>query len=89
MDVVSELLRVAAHDAVLPVLGRAPVEEQKGAVLRRFLPDALDAHVASAEPRFAELSTGTGCAGADYVALMRTSPGEAPATVRRRSSACS
>jgi hypothetical protein len=29
MDVVSELRRVAAHDAVLPVFGRAPAEEQK------------------------------------------------------------
>jgi fructose-1,6-bisphosphatase/inositol monophosphatase family enzyme len=47
-----------------------PIEELKGAVLRRFLPDALAAHVASAESRFAELSSGTGCAGADYPAIV-------------------
>ena len=47
-----------------------PISALKGAVLRRFLPEALAAHVASAEPRFAELSPGTGCAGADYPAIV-------------------
>jgi fructose-1,6-bisphosphatase/inositol monophosphatase family enzyme len=42
----------------------------KGAVLRRFLPDPVARQVASAESRFAELSSGTGCAGADYPAIV-------------------
>jgi fructose-1,6-bisphosphatase/inositol monophosphatase family enzyme len=42
----------------------------KGAVLRRFLPEPVARQVASAESRFAELSTGTGCAGADYPAIV-------------------
>jgi fructose-1,6-bisphosphatase/inositol monophosphatase family enzyme len=46
------------------------IEALKGAVLRRFLPDTLAEHMASAEPRFAELSSGTGCAGADYPAIV-------------------
>jgi fructose-1,6-bisphosphatase/inositol monophosphatase family enzyme len=50
--------------------GPAPTAALKGAVLRRFLPEALAAHVASAESRFAELSPGTGCAGADYPAIV-------------------
>ncbi len=48
----------------------APAAALKGAVLRRFLPDALAGHVASAGPQFAELSSGTGCAGADYPAIV-------------------
>jgi fructose-1,6-bisphosphatase/inositol monophosphatase family enzyme len=48
----------------------APIAALKGAVLRRFLPEALAGHVASAGPRFAELSSGTGCAGADYPAIV-------------------
>jgi fructose-1,6-bisphosphatase/inositol monophosphatase family enzyme len=47
----------------------APTAALTGAVLRRFLPDALARHVASAEPQFAELSSGSGCAGADYPAI--------------------
>jgi fructose-1,6-bisphosphatase/inositol monophosphatase family enzyme len=47
-----------------------PIAALKGAVLRRFLPEALAAHVASVEPQFAELSLGTGCAGADYPAIV-------------------
>lgn len=48
----------------------APTAALTGAVLRRFLPGALAGHVASAAPRFAELSSGTGCAGADYPAIV-------------------
>jgi len=47
-----------------------PTAALTGAVLRRFLPAALAGHVASAAPRFAELSPGTGCAGADYPAIV-------------------
>jgi fructose-1,6-bisphosphatase/inositol monophosphatase family enzyme len=42
----------------------------KGAVLRRFLPEPVARQVASAQYRFAELSSGTGCAGADYPAVV-------------------
>jgi hypothetical protein len=83
MDVVSELLRVAAHDAVLPVFGRAPAEEQKAQSCAASCPTRSTRTWHPPKPRFAELSTGTGCAGADYLGLMRASPGEAPATVRR------
>ncbi len=48
----------------------APTAALKGAVLRRFLPEALAVTVASAGPQFAELSSGTGCAGADYPAIV-------------------
>jgi fructose-1,6-bisphosphatase/inositol monophosphatase family enzyme len=48
----------------------APTAALTGAVLRRFLPDALAGHVASAGPRFAQLTAGTGCAGADYPAIV-------------------
>jgi fructose-1,6-bisphosphatase/inositol monophosphatase family enzyme len=47
----------------------APTTALKGAVLR-FLPEALAVHVAFAGLRFAELSSGTGCAGADYPAIV-------------------
>jgi fructose-1,6-bisphosphatase/inositol monophosphatase family enzyme len=78
LDPVSDQLACAEHGAGAWLDGRkimtgstaAPTEGLKGAVLRRFLPDALAAHVASAEPRFAELSSGTGCAGADYPAIV-------------------
>jgi fructose-1,6-bisphosphatase/inositol monophosphatase family enzyme len=46
-----------------------PVAALHGAVLGRFLPEALATHIASAKPRFAGLSAGTGCAGADYPAV--------------------
>lgn len=46
-----------------------PAGELKGAALRRFLPGDFAAHVAAVEPRFAELSAGSGCAGADYPAI--------------------
>jgi fructose-1,6-bisphosphatase/inositol monophosphatase family enzyme len=55
---------------VMTSTGTAPTAVLTGAVLRRFLPDALAEHVASAAPRFAELSPGTGCAGADYPAIV-------------------
>jgi fructose-1,6-bisphosphatase/inositol monophosphatase family enzyme len=42
----------------------------KGAVLRRFLPEPVARQVAAAQSRFAELSSGTGCAGADYPAVV-------------------
>jgi fructose-1,6-bisphosphatase/inositol monophosphatase family enzyme len=42
----------------------------KGVVLRRFLPEPVARQVASAESRFAELSSGSGCAGADYPAVV-------------------
>jgi fructose-1,6-bisphosphatase/inositol monophosphatase family enzyme len=58
MDAVPQLLREAANATVLPVSGR------------RFLPGPLAGHVASAGPRVAELSSGTGCAGADYPAIV-------------------
>lgn len=48
----------------------APAAALRGAVLRRFLPDALAGHLASARPRLADLSPGTGCAGADYPAVV-------------------
>jgi fructose-1,6-bisphosphatase/inositol monophosphatase family enzyme len=48
----------------------APTAALNGAVLRRFLPQALAGHVANAAPRFAELSSGTGSAGADYPAIV-------------------
>jgi hypothetical protein len=48
----------------------APTAALKGAVLRRFLPETFARHVASAGPRFAELSPGTGCAGADFAAMV-------------------
>lgn len=48
----------------------APISALKGAVLRRFLPEALAGHVASVGPQFAQLSSGTGCAGADYPAIV-------------------
>jgi fructose-1,6-bisphosphatase/inositol monophosphatase family enzyme len=47
-----------------------PIATLKGAVLRRFLPDALAVHMASAGHRFAELTSGSGCAGADYPAIV-------------------
>lgn len=47
-----------------------PATALKGAVLRRFLPEALAARVTAAGPRFAELSSGSGCAGADYPAIV-------------------
>jgi fructose-1,6-bisphosphatase/inositol monophosphatase family enzyme len=50
--------------------GTAPTAALNGAVLRRFLPDAVARHVTSAEPRFGELSSGTGCAGADYPSIV-------------------
>jgi fructose-1,6-bisphosphatase/inositol monophosphatase family enzyme len=55
---------------IMTSTGTAPTAALKGAVLRRFLPEALAGHVASAGPRFAELSPGTGCAGADYPAVV-------------------
>jgi len=49
---------------------KAPAtQDLKGAVLRRFLPAGFAAHVAAAESQFAELSAGSGCAGADYPAI--------------------
>lgn len=42
----------------------------KGAVLRRFLPEPVARQAASAQSRFAELTSGTGCAGADYPAVI-------------------
>jgi fructose-1,6-bisphosphatase/inositol monophosphatase family enzyme len=41
-----------------------------GAASRRFLPQALAAHVVAAESDFAVLTGGTGCAGADYAAIV-------------------
>lgn len=40
-----------------------------GAVLRRFLPQELAEHVKRVERRFANLSTGSKCAGFDYPAI--------------------
>lgn len=56
--------RIAADPAT------GPDGTLKGAVLRRFLPGPVARQVASAQPRFAELSSGTGCAGADYPAVV-------------------
>lgn len=77
LDPLSGQLACAEHGAgawldgrkIMTGSGAAPIEGLEGAVLRRFLPDALAAHVASAGPRFAELSSGSGCAGADYPAI--------------------
>lgn len=48
----------------------SPDAELKGAVLRRFLPSEVATRVAAAETRFKELSAGSGCAGADYPAIV-------------------
>jgi fructose-1,6-bisphosphatase/inositol monophosphatase family enzyme len=47
----------------------APLAALRGAVLSRFLPEALAARVVAATPLFAELTGGTGCAGEDYPAI--------------------
>ncbi len=78
LDPLSGRLACAQHGAgawldgrrIMTSAGTAPTAALKGAVLRRFLPEALAGHVASAGPRFAELSPGTGCAGADYPAIV-------------------
>lgn len=41
----------------------------QGAVLRRFLPADLGAHIETVEPDSAQLSAGSGCAGHDYAAV--------------------
>jgi fructose-1,6-bisphosphatase/inositol monophosphatase family enzyme len=77
-DPLSGQLACAEHGAGAWLDGRrivtdstgAPIAALKGAVLRRFLPRALAGHVASTESRFAQLSSGTGCAGADYPAIV-------------------
>lgn len=46
-----------------------PAAELKGAALRRFLPGDVAARVSAVQPRFAELTAGSGCAGADYLAI--------------------
>lgn len=56
--------RITAYSAT------GPDATLKGAVLRRFLPDPVARQVASAQSRFAELSSGSGCAGADYPAVV-------------------
>jgi len=48
----------------------SPDAELRGAVLRRFLPREVTTRVAAAEARFKELSAGSGCAGADYPAIV-------------------
>ena len=78
LDPLSERLACAQRGAGAWLDGRKimtgsaaePTAALKGAVLRRFLPDALASHVTSAGPQFAELSSGTGCAGADYLAIV-------------------
>jgi len=45
------------------------LDQVRGAASRRFLPRALADHVKGAEPTFAALTRGTGCAGADYQAI--------------------
>jgi fructose-1,6-bisphosphatase/inositol monophosphatase family enzyme len=42
----------------------------RGAVLRRFLPPELLAHVEAVEPKFAELTAGSRCAGHDYPSIV-------------------
>lgn len=48
----------------------AEVSGLRGAVLRRFLPPGLLAHVESVEPDFGELTAGSRCAGHDYPAVV-------------------
>lgn len=48
----------------------SPVAVLSGAVLSRFLPRELSRRVAAASSRFAQVSSGTGCAGADYPAVV-------------------
>lgn len=48
----------------------ADVPAMRGAVLRRFLPADLLAHVEAVDPDFAELTAGSRCAGHDYPAVV-------------------
>lgn len=82
MDAVSGALAVAERGAGAWLAGarvdaRADVREAdarsealRGAVLRRFLPTDLAAHVQAVAPESAELTGGSRCAGHDYPAVV-------------------
>lgn len=73
-DLATAMLGEGAYlntEHITTVQDRPTPEEMQGAVLRRFLPPEIAQRVSQGETHLARVSSGSGCAGVDYIDLAR------------------